>query len=239
MSGLLNVRGLCSVACVLLGTLVSTAHAAIINDGPNQYMIDPASATVSAGLTAKSASQTVDQSGLSSGYTNGTLAEEYFAGSPVHNSQVNSNLYFSDFGDPTTGSVDFDLGGTWDDVDSFTLWSYGLGDASQIDEFTLIADDDGDFSAGSTVIGTFNNPLYGGSLTTVPASTVSFSAVEASFVRMVISSNHGNVVTLFSEAAFTRATPEPSSFAMLGIAGVFGIGVHRRRRRKQRPVVAD
>jgi len=233
MSGLLNVRGLCSVACVLLGTLVSTAHAAIINDGPNHYMIDPVSATVSAGLSPKIASQLVDQSGLSSGYTNGTLAEEYKALSPTHNSAVNSNLYFTDFGDPSTGSIDFDLGGTFRDVDGFVLWSYGLGDGSQIDGFTLIADDDGDFSSGSTVIGDFNNPLGMGPLATVGGEGFEFAAVEASFIRMVITSNHGSVGNIFSEMAFVRATPEPSSFAMLGIAGVFGIGVHRRRRRKQ------
>jgi hypothetical protein len=174
---------------------------------------------------------TINQSGLSTGYTSGvTDLTAYLSSTPVHDS-LNSSNYFSGVG--SSGSVDFNLGASYS-IQSFILWTDGSNVPSEVRNFSLLA-------AGDAA---FTNPVNLGSFTAtgpgitsaVGAEVFSFSPTQAQFIRMQITSNNGGSATVLGEAAFARANqsqiPEPSTFILGGFGLALALIAKQRQSRK-------
>jgi len=186
------------------------------------------------GSFTTSPTNTINQSGLSTGYTSlVTDFDAYIAGNPSHDNNL-STIWSSD---PTTitGNFDFALGSSFT-IQSLALWGNFDG-ALGVDtpkEFGLFADDNAGF-ASPTFLGNFiaNIPIAN----PVSPQVFSFLPTDASFVRMQITSNNGGTnFTRFGEAAFevqdAQSVPEPSSLAQLALASLVGLGLAARRKRK-------
>lgn len=167
---------------------------------------------------------TIDQSGLSSGYTSlVTDFDTYIASNPLYSQSVPSSAWTSQF---LTGNFDFDLGGSFL-IDRFALWNLGSDRVASIVGFNLLADDNPAFSSPVN-LGSFNaDPGNQGGHASVSPKVVSFTPTMASHLRMQITSNFGNQFTTgFGEAAFA-VVPEPSCALLV----LLGVG-HMLKRRK-------
>jgi hypothetical protein len=223
-----------ALAFALLG-LAPAAQAGLI--------LQPAAASTDMGTFSffSPPDNTRNQSGLSAGYTSlVTDFDTYIASNPTHNSLDVFNDWRSNIG-IVTGSFDFDLGGTFT-IQSFALWNIGSGQFSlaNVRGFELLADDNAAFSS-PTSLGSFDaNPNTGPDTAVLPG-VFPFAPTSAAFVRMVITSNNGAIVTEIGEAAFEvqsspAAVPEPASMGLLaaGGLGLLGYGWRRRARAVRR-----
>lgn len=195
-------------------------------------LVQPISATTNMGaFPGSSASNTINQSGLSAGYLSAvTEFNSYIASNPTHDSVTNSNIWVSSSGS-TVGNFDFALGTTYT-IGSFVLWNQGGNENNNIVGFTLLAANNSAFT-GATTLGSFTaNPNTGQQSAVLP-QVFTFTPRQASFVRMQITSNNGSAsFTVFGEAAFHDVViPEPSSFALVGLC-VFGAGLAAYRKRR-------
>ena len=121
------------------------------------------------------------------------------------------------------GVLTFDLGAEFS-VDAMAFWSTHF-EGRRIDSFMLFSDNDNIFDNGTTAnMGSFIGPAAANPL---PMSVFTFAVTNTRFVHLDIISNCGAHATEMGEFAF-RAIPEPSSFALLGMA-VGLIGYRRRR----------
>jgi hypothetical protein len=216
------VLGVLAILALLTGG--GAAHA--------DFILDPATASTSMGTGFGSPNNVINQSGLSTTYTSlVTNFASYIASNPTHNSILNANDWISPFGTPT-GNFDFGLGGTFT-IDSFALWNFPT--PAGVVGFQLLASADSSFSS-TTSLGTFTaHPNNVGLATAVQPEVFTFAPTSAAFVRMVITSNNGDLNTGFGEAAFSvqataTATPEPASvtLAVLGALGLAGYGWRKR-----------
>ncbi len=173
------------------------------------------------GTSAGNINNTINQSGLSVGFTSGvTDFTTYIAGNPTHAGPGPSNAWSA----PSTslpGNIDFDLGGLFNIFQS-ALWTsfQGFG----INNFDISIGSLLDFS-DAVLVGNFNasesNPI---------AVQVFNTPLTGRYVRLGINSNHSpNVNVNFSEIAFDVASvPEPTTLALMGL-GLAGIGWKRRK----------
>jgi len=174
--------------------------------------------------------KTIDQSGLSTGYTSlATDFNTYIASGPTHNNLQFPNVavWGSSMG-TTTGNFDFALGGPFV-VEAIALWNIGGDDPTNISFFRLLADDNAAFSS-PTDLGSFMTDTNTGPVGSVLPEVYTFTPTLASFVRMeIIRNNNSQAFTSFGEAAFEVAVPTPTSLPIL--LAVVGTMILERRPR--------
>ena len=223
------------IVAIALSTLVLTVQA---ESAFSSIIIQPASASTTAGGVSGfvNISHTVDQSGLSAGYTSGVDDfDVYLASNPTHANAPSANR-FTSASNEVPGQIDFDLGGTFT-IESFASWNMGSSsgnpEPSGILDFTLIADDNAGFSS-PTVLGSFTASTVG-DFFNMPAQIFTFASTQSSFVRMSITSTVNDSNFSLGEAAFEKSSaviPEPSTLVLwsLGAIALVGLGWRRRKR---------
>ncbi len=179
----------------------------------------------------QSLSQTIDQSGLSTGYTSGvTDWDTFVAGAPTHNSLSTSNNWLSAPGS-TTGVIDFDMGTAYV-IDQIALWDVTLTGAVDINSLTISVATMSDFSdalVSDTI--TLNDPA--GVDTARPIQVFNLTNKRfGRYVRFTINSNSGSVVNTGLGEFALAATPEPGSLMLCGLSAI-ALGWRSRRRRRQ------
>ncbi len=183
------------------------------------FILSPVTASAS-GFSSNtfSATNTINQSGLSSGFVSGvTDYGTYVATNPTHaSSSLSVNFYFG--GSPPFGQLDYDLGVVYT-IDKLAFWGGPFG--ASMKDFDLIASNVSDFSVSSN-LGSFS------ATTGTGLQEFSFTSTGARYIRIdVMSNNGGPVDTALGEVAFS-AIPEPTSLILFGtVIGILGIG--RRR----------
>jgi hypothetical protein len=206
-----------AVTFVLVGSVFASQCEADLMIQPVAISTDMGSAS----STSWELGNVIDQSGLSEGYVSGvTDASSYTA---THSGSQD----YSWLSETPTGFVTFDLGGAFP-LRELRLWNTSAavgGGFTQAEDFALFSDSDSDPTNGTTG--------YLGSFIAASSADMQVFGIDATtqFVHMQIISNGGSTRTTLGEVAFA-AVPEPSTFALLGIAGLVGGFVAWRRRRR-------
>jgi len=109
----------------------------------DSIIISPSSATASSSFNSLTSSlgidNTIDQAGLSTGFSSGvTSFDAYMAGNPLHSMFAGNNEWFSQ-AFMETAQIDYDLGATMT-LDRLALWNE---DSSGIGSFDLLVSSDG------------------------------------------------------------------------------------------------
>lgn len=181
------------------------------------------------------ATQMINQSGLSAGFTSGaTDFDAYIAGNPTH-SRDDFQGWIGPAGGPFTGILDFALGGSYN-VERFAMWNTAAGSSANVQSFTLYVSDVANFSS-ATNIGTFTNPELAGSN---PYPVTVFDTLDATgqFLRLKINSyySNGNVVEIgevaldVSRGGAGNQVPEPGPLVLVSLA-LLGLGLVRKARK--------
>ncbi|MGK7944687.1 MAG: PEP-CTERM sorting domain-containing protein [Microcystaceae cyanobacterium] len=175
---------------------------------------------------------TINQTGLSVGYTEGDDFDTYLSGNPTHTSAQGNDFRSDNVGD-TTGAITFDFG-IATTLESLAFWNFSfapsLGNA--VTSFSLEASLTSDFSS-STNLGTFSPTVPSTNPTT--AQVFPFAPTNAQFIRLnILANNSGNRIgigeVLFEESQDIPPTPEPSS--VLGLLLIGGVGLFAKKRLK-------
>lgn len=199
----------------LLAASISGAQAGLI--------LEPVSASTDMGsLGGRSPNNVRNQSGLSTGYTSlVTDFPSYISSNPTHTAFPAPNQdWFSATG-TTTGVFDFNLGARYS-VQSLALWDIGGNNSSSLRGFDLFADNNASFSS-ATLLGHFNANPNTGPITASKAEVFSFTRTDATYVRMVITSNNGSTQTGFGEAAF-EVKPAAPAFVLQPVSASTNMG---------------
>ncbi len=219
---IMNIKTIIAAACAVVASL-SAANAGVI--------IAPTSATANVPTRAGDSSleATINQSGLSAGYTSGvTDFDTYFAGNPTHNGAFAVNDWGSEQGTPQA-EITYDLGGLYN-LESFALWNRGLPDQG-INSFELIFSETTDFAISTTVSGL--NGGVAGANNAALADVFSFSVVSAAFVKLNILSTYNTFdLITFGEVAFesfVSEVPLPAALPLF-LAGLAGLGFGRSKK---------
>ena len=216
---------------ILLGSLLS-AICAVSNAGT---VIGATGAAINYGVPGfGSIADTYNQNGLFTKYVSGVMDfATYISGNPMHNYLFSGNEWFSNQ-NSTTASVTYDLGST-KTIGAMALWNE---EASGIGTLNLLSSTDGvSFFAllsGLMPIDSTNQQDYG-------VQVFSFTSTDFRYLRLDMS-NCPQRPAVFNacaigEVAFnalpdtTRAVPEPTTFALLGL-GLVGFVVSRRKSAK-------
>ena len=173
---------------------------------------------------------TIDQSGLSTGFVSGvTDFDTYLATNPLHSFQTGE--WFSQIG-PLRAVIVYDLGQSFL-VTRMALWNE---EAAGILSTTVDISDDVTFVSFSNA-GTFA-PLSNQVNVDYPAEVFNLAPSVGRFVRMDVSGFAGGSFVSMGEIAFEVSSlpptpdvvPEPATFAIFGLMGLAAIGAARRRR---------
>ena len=118
-----------------------------------------------------------------------------------HEASIPSNSFVSD---DSTGSFDFDLGGTFI-LDGFSFWNQNNGGPGASGTTGIQG-----VVVSSSLDGVNYTPIPGSPTTFAqvttdlsPPETFTFTPVNASFIRFEVSSNYGDTSTGFAEVAFS------------------------------------
>lgn len=180
-----------------------------------------------------SPTNTIDQSGLSTGYTSGvTNFDTYIASSPTHDSSLIATLWLADPNVGSTVDLDFDLGGSYA-IESMAFWNRGSNHYSNTRAFQLLVADNAAFT-GATVVGNYSDVNTNtGSFTAVLPEVFTFAAITASYVRLQIDVSQDGQVRV-GEVAFEVApqqtVPEPGTLALVLASGLALAAVRRQSR---------
>ncbi|MFM9978726.1 MAG: PEPxxWA-CTERM sorting domain-containing protein [Sphingomonadaceae bacterium] len=214
--------------CTLLAAVAAFAIAA---PAKASTIFAPTSAIVNiGGSNQTNIIDTINQNGLSAGYTSDvTNFDAYIASNPLHTT-VFTNEWFSDL-DVTTARVTYDFG----DLrvfDRLALWNEEF---SGIGLLSLSGSSDGvTFTSFAANLSPIDNPLD-----PYLAEVLTFAATTARYVRFDMSrcpqpnpagyNGCGIGEVAFRNADVTGAIPEPATWAMI-ILGFGAIGSAMRRR---------
>jgi hypothetical protein len=173
---------------------------------------------------------TIDQSGLSVGFTSGvTDFDAYLAGNPTHTLIADNNEWFSTEG-VTSNVVTYDLGGTVT-IDRLALWNEEFSGMGFFDvfvsidglTFTLVAND-------IMPVDSPGNSDYGAQVFGLGTQTTRFVRFEMGGCPQPDGSPRA--LCGIGEVAFATATtgavPEPSVVVLLA-AGLLGVAARARR----------
>lgn len=212
-------------------TCLSSAHAGVI--------VGAVSATSTLGNNSSCSpsgcrlERTLDQSGLTIGYTSGvTDFDAYMAATPRHRSHLSNSIYLAPNG-ATIGSITYDLGGLFL-LESFALWNRGTTNQG-VDEFNLVLSEDASFTTTTTISGLVGGTS--GGLSSALATVYDLGGpISAAFVRMdTLSSNNSFGTISFGEVAFEAfvPVPAPSGLAPFGLALALFWSLRRRHAARQ------
>lgn len=203
---------------------VGTASAAVI--------ISPTGATATSEFSSSfDIGNTIDQSGLFTGFTDGvTDFDVYLASNPLNSLSSLNDDWFSAAGD-TAPTVVYDLGSAMT-IDRFALWNE---ESAGIGVFDLsVSLDNVAFTSVLTGVTPFDNP--GGS--DYPAEVFALGNQFARFIKLDISGcpqplGVGGDSCGIGEVAFSRReVAEPATLTLFGL-GLLGLGAARRRHRSK------
>ena len=217
---------LCAIAA--FGLLAANAQAAVI--------ISPVSASATSEFSASfDIGNTIDQSGLFSGFTSGvTDFDTYLATDPQHDFIAVDNEWFTS-SNVLSAVIDYDLGALRQ-IDRMAFWN---------DEFSGVGSIEVEISTDNILFASVASGLsptnWAGSVTSYGADVFSLGGVhDARYVRLTVSDcPQPDALGPFcgiGEVAFssvTRSVPEPAALLLLG-AGLAGLGFTRARRARDR-----
>jgi hypothetical protein len=174
--------------------------------------------------------ETINQAGLSSGFTSGvTNFDTYLAGNPTHTPVFDGFEWFSNF-ETTSASVTYDMGAIVA-IRRLALWNEDFSGIGNLDLFT--STDGVNFSPLVNDLSPTDNPVAD-----YPADVFSFPTTNARFIRFDMSEcpqpdPAGFPACAIGEVAFDvserQGVPAPASLVLIGL-GLVGIGALRRGR---------
>lgn len=197
----------------------------------NHVIISPVAASASSDVSSNSIGNTIDQSGLSMGFTSGvTDFDAYIASNPTHTTTFAGFEWFTPQ-DVLSATVDYDLGGVYN-IDQMALWNE---ESSGIGQFNiLVSQDNVNFTTIGSNLSPFDNPLAD-----YLADVFDIQDSLARYVRLEVSGcpqpNPGTFPGCgIGEIAFaTRddipSQPEPAT--ILGLLAVSGLGLGMKRKK--------
>lgn len=190
-------------------------------------LITGVTASTDMGTRTGSISQIVDYSGLS---TPVSLTS-------THDIALPSNFWTSSIG-TLTGNITFNLGATYD-LAGFSVWNFNGNNTVGVKNVTIQSSLDG--SNYTTIADAPTQFNRGASFASESPQLVSFTPVQASYVRFAIGSNYANpAFTGLSEVQFdgvkvtSQPVPEPTTVAAAIASGAGLIAGKLKQRQKQK-----
>ncbi|OZH51523.1 hypothetical protein AFK68_30445 [Hydrocoleum sp. CS-953] len=203
-----------------------------INPAQAALIVSPVDATATSEFTpGGEIINTINQSGLSIGFTSGVDDfDTYLAQNPLHTLVFAGNEWFSNFQGPNQ-TITYDLGSILA-IDRLALWNE---EGAGISSFNILSSNDGvNFSTILSGVSPINNPINND----YSAEVIDFgSVVNAQFVQFEITGCENANLCGIGEVAFAtaeslpEAVPEPT--ALLGLLGAGALGATSLKRKQE------
>lgn len=200
-------------------------------------ILSPVSATASSEFgTNFSITNTINQSGLSTGFNSGVDDfDTYLASNPTHTLAAANNEWFT-ARDVTNATVTYDLGNLFN-INRLALWNE---ESSGIGSFNIsVSTDNINYFNVASNLNPFDNPLDD-----YPAEVFGFGASNARYVRFDISgcpqldpggfNGCGIGEVAFGTTVGTTEVPEPASTAGVGVAFLLGTLARKKSKLAQK-----